>query len=344
MISAISLWTYTLQAQIGGEHVFEFLNLPQNARATALGEYFITSMDGDLGGAYHNPATLNGQTSEQVEISYDFFLSDISRGRVAYGFDHRGLNMHMAAALQFVNYGDFIETDDRGSVLGSFSAHDLGLTLTGSRDLYEHVRLGANLHVLHAAYAEYNSTAIAADLSALYHNDDKNLGITLVFKNIGTQLSTFDESRESLPFDIQLGITRKLEHLPFRFSIVAHHLHQWNIVYVDQNAGQTNLFGVQEEASTGFFEDFLRHLAFNGELYIGSNENLTLRIGYNHLRGRELALSEFRTLSGFSAGFGLRLGKINLGFGLGKYHTQAAAAHLSLSMNLKRLTGTDTSM
>ena len=333
-------------AQIGGEHVYEFINLPHNARATALGDYLITTSDGDLGAAYHNPASLTEEGRKQVQISYDLFLADISRGSLAYGFHSNKFKANMHAGLQFVNYGDFKATNTLGIVEGDFKVKDLALTIGGSRDLYERLRVGANMRIINSQYESYTSWGLTFDAAAMFHLDDKNAILTLVIKNAGAQLSAFEDERESVPFDIQAGYSRRLEHLPFRFSVVAHHLHQWNIVYDDPNNQPiNNIFGAnQPRDNTGFVEDLFRHLVFSGEMYIGKNENVRLRLAYNHLRAKELKLEDFRTLAGFSIGIGLKLGKIQVDYGFGKFHTQAAASHFTLSTNLNKLMGHDTEM
>ena len=335
------LMTGTTIAQIGGEHVYEFLTLARNARATALGEYLITTPGGDLGAAYHNPASLTAAADQQVQVNYDLFLSDISRGSFAYGFTSDKLKANLHAGLQFINYGEFKATDTRGIIEGDFSVKEFALTMGGSRDLYERLRLGANLHVINSQFESYTSWGLTMDAAAFYHLDDKNVVISLVIKNAGFQLSTFADTRESVPFDIQFGYSRRLQYLPFRFSIIAHHLHQWDIIYDDpNNAPVEDFFGVEQvRDNTGFVEDLFRHLVFSGELYIGKNEQVTARLAYNHLRARELRLDDFQTLAGFSFGFGVKLGKIRIDYGFGKFHTQASASHFTLSTDLNQLFG-----
>ena len=333
-------------AQIGGEHVYEFVNLPNNARATGLGDYLITTSDGDLGAAYHNPASLTADANKQVQLSYDLFLADISRGSLSYGFHSGKLKANMHAGLQFVNYGEFKLTNSLGVVEGDFKVKDIALTIGGSKDLYERLRLGANVRVINSQYESYTSWGLTFDAAALFHVDDKNTVLTLVIKNAGLQLSTFAGERESVPFDIQAGFSRRLEHLPFRFSIVAHHLHQWDIVYDDpDNQPVDNIFGAnQPRDNTGFVEDLFRHLVFSGEMFIGQKENVKVRLAYNHLRAKELKLDDFRTLAGFSFGLGVKLGKLQIDYGFGKFHTQAAASHFTLSTNIDKLFGQETEM
>ena len=56
----------TAQAPIGGEHVYEFLNLSQSARVTGLGGHLITVKDDDVALAFGNPAVLNPSMDQQL--------------------------------------------------------------------------------------------------------------------------------------------------------------------------------------------------------------------------------------------------------------------------------------
>jgi hypothetical protein len=57
-----------------------------------------------------------------------------------------------------------------------------------------------------------------------------------MFKNVGTQFKTYTPGiKEPLPFDIQAGVSKKLTHTPFLFSLVLHDLYRWDIRYDDPN-------------------------------------------------------------------------------------------------------------
>ena len=56
-----------------------------------------------------------------------------------------------------------------------------------------------------------------------------------------------------MPFDIQIGTSFKPEHMPFRFSVTAHSLYKYDIVYLDPNSStqlDQNGNEVAEEKST----------------------------------------------------------------------------------------------
>ena len=71
-------------AQVGGDHIYEFLNLSNSARVTGLGGNLITVKDDDVALAYSNPSLLNPEMHQALSFNYNFHLSDISNGYVGY--------------------------------------------------------------------------------------------------------------------------------------------------------------------------------------------------------------------------------------------------------------------
>jgi hypothetical protein len=100
----------------------------------------------------------------------------------------------------------------------------------------------------------------------------------------------------------------------------------------------SNVFGETNKQSnfSKNIDNVFRHLIFSGELSLGKSESFRVRGGYNHFRRKELSLSSFRSMAGFSLGFGLKIKKINFDYGLGYYHLAGATNHLSISTSIDR--------
>ena len=78
-------------------------------------------------------------------------------------------------------------------------------------------------------------------------------------------------------------------------------------------------------------------MAFGGEFILGKNEIFRLRFGYNHDRKKHLAVNGYRSLSGLSYGFGIKVKKIVFDYAFSKYHLAGGVNHLSLRINLETL-------
>jgi hypothetical protein len=211
---------------VGGRNTFQFLHFSPSARVTALGGSLITVMDDDVNLAYLNPALLNPQMHQQLAFNHNFHLGGINHGYAAYGSHWSSLNLTWHAGVQYAAYGDFDLTDEFGQTLGVFKANEYALTLGAGREVDERLHMGANLKMISSQLEAYQSLGLAADLGIAYRDTAAQFLLTLALRNAGRQLTFYRENnREELPLDLQVGLSKRLRYLPFRFSVVYHHLH-----------------------------------------------------------------------------------------------------------------------
>jgi hypothetical protein len=329
----------SLDAQTGGRSVFQFLNLPPSARVTALAGNLITVQDDDVSLAFANPAAANPSMHHSLAFSHSFFQAKISHGYAAYAhhLDRWGITLH--GGIRYLNYGTFVQTDEFGNATGEFKASEYAITLGAGRQLYEHLSVGANLKFITSSLETYQSLGLSADVAAMFHDTASRFTATLLLKNTGYQLKPYREgNREQLPFEMQIGVSKRLRYLPFRLSVIYHHLDRWNIRYDDPDAPEpTSIFGGDgvEKKTSPWLDNFFRHFTVNGEFLIGKKENLRLRLGYDHLRRKELTVNNLRSLSGFSFGAGLKINRFRLDYGYGAWHLAGGANHITISTNLQ---------
>ncbi len=331
--------SFLSQAQIGGLHIYEFANLPASSRVTALGGTLITVKDDDVALALQNPAVTSDSMHQQLAFNYNYHFSGIRNGNVNYGhsLDRWGVDVH--AGIQFINYGSFDLTDVIGNTpLGSFEANEIAFVVGGAKQLNERIRVGVNLKPVFSRFESYNSNGFLADFGLMYSNPGSRFDAAFVIRSAGAQFDKFNTERGDTPLDIQIGVSQRLKHLPFRYSIVAHNLQQWSIRYDDPSQRETtNLFGEPIEVNefNNNVDNLFRHFIFQGEFLLGKSENLRLRFAYNHLRRAELSVEQWRSLAGFSFGLGLKIYKFRIDYGLGYYHLAGANNHISISTNLQ---------
>jgi hypothetical protein len=319
------------KAQVGGEHVYEFLNLSPSARVTGLGDYLISVYDDDANLALLNPAALNAQSNTHINFSQTFHFSDITNGYVSYSHFLKKYDVSVHGGFQYINYGHFSLADEFGAISGEFSVGEQALTLGASKTLNENYSVGSNMKFIFSSFESYNSAGFAFDLGGMYRKEEKKFSAGFVIRNLGTQFTAYDEERELLPFDMMFGVSKQLEHLPLRFSLIAHHLHRWNITYDDPALENNRLF--TNNLATGV-DNFFRHLVFNGEFLLGKGGPLRLRFGYNHFRRRELSLTDFLSFAGFSGGFGIKAKRWRVDYGFNIYHVHGSVHQLSFGTSL----------
>lgn len=323
-----------LQAQtLGGNAVFNFLNQPISAKLASLGGVNTSSIGKDLGMAFYNPALLRDNMHAAVSAGFYSF----AQGLQQYGFNTA---MHVAKyktnlslGVQYLNYGNITQTDAAGNSLGSFQPKDYVIQLGFSKQYHEHWWYGINAKLIGSNYGQYQSNGIGFDIGLAYHDEESALQASILVKNMGAQLKTYDglQPKEELPFDLQMGISKRLEKAPFQFSITAHHLHRWNILYSDTSFNQME--GIDPNKGNSGAQKFLSHLVFSTEIFL--SEKFQVNAGLNLLRRQSLnAYNLTNGLNGFTLGFGFLLDKLHLHYATGFYQ-QNLFHQVSLNFNFR---------
>ncbi len=327
----------TAFSQIGGNYTFAFLQQSPSARQTALGKSQIALRDDDIAFAYQNPALLNSSMHNALSYNHDFLLGKISTGYFGYGYALDKLKMTFQGGIQFINYGTFKQADEFGNIQGTFKAAEYAITVGSGRQINERLSAGVNLKFISSQLETYTATGVAADLAGAYWDKDKKFGATILFRNIGTQLSNYAGRKEDLPLDVQVGFTKKLNKAPFRFSVLLHDLNRWQMRYDSPLENEITLLGeapTQPSRLSQELDNFFRHINAGGEIVFGKNENFRLRVGYSHQVRKELNINNLRSISGFSMGVGFKISRFRLDYGLGRQHVAGGINHLSISTNL----------
>lgn len=327
-------------AQRGGEHVYTFLRLAPSSRLTALGGSLISVRDDDAAFAAHNPAALNPLMDRSMTFQYHFIFDGIADGYAGYAMHFPGAGITGHAGVQFIQYGDFVLADEFGNRQGTFKANEVALTIGAAKSLGDRLSAGANVRFVQSTLESYSSSGLMMDIGGIYSVPEKQMTFGLAVRNVGAQLSSYADVTEDLPIDVQLGFSKRLEHLPFRLSITAHSLNRWDLLYDSPLGGpETTVIGESPREKGEFnqnLDNLFRHLIFSGEFLLGQQENLRLRFAYNHQRRKELSVNNLRSFAGFSLGFGLRIKQFMIDYGFAAHHIAGSTKHIGISTNLDR--------
>jgi hypothetical protein len=156
----------------------------------------------------------------------------------------------------------------------------------------------------------------------------------MLAKNMGFQLSAYSGLTEDLPFDLQIGVTKKLAKAPLGFSVTAQQVHRYDLTYADTVFNTENNF----TSSTSTFHKLFNHFVFATHIYLSSN--LQLALGYNRLRREELNLGgEGNGLNGFSGGINARFRKIHIQYARAYFQRSYAYNQLGINLILNELVG-----
>lgn len=328
---------FKLSAQNGGDNTYEFLNLTHSAKLSALGGVNVSLNDNDLNLVENNPALLSLNNNNQVALNYINYFTDINYSHAAYAKSFNKLGT-FAASLRYINYGTFKETNEKDEFLGNFTANEYAINVSWSKKIDSSFTFGASWkHIYSDLYKDYNSYGTAIDAGILYNNPKHLFSAGMVLKNIGIQVTKYNQERESLPLDLQIGMTKKLAHAPFRFSVTAINLITYDLMYEKPESGksliETDSEAQSKTAKVGdFFDNLMRHVVVGAEFT--PFKSFYAAFGYNYKRRQELTIETRPFMVGFSWGMGLNLPKFRLSYGRSTYHLAGATNHFSLLINL----------
>lgn len=332
---ALSLNLQGAFAQKGGTQAFSFLNLPNSARVAALGYNFAAIDDNDLSLGLNNPSLINSEMHNDISMNFVDYYSDISYGFLTYSrtFEKAG---SFAASIQYIDYGKFTETDQTGAVLGEFTGNEFAPVIGWGRRLDSSFSIGANLKAVYSSLETYSSFGLATDVSGTYHSVKSGMVMSLIARNIGAQLTSYhNDVKESMPFEIQFGLSKRLEHLPFRYSILLTNLQKWDLTYTDPADDNIDPFTgeIKEKSKVGEFADkAMRHVVIGGEFL--PTKNFSVRFGYNYQRRQEMKLESKRGTTGFSWGFGFKVSRFSLSYARSAYHLHGSPNIFGLGISL----------
>lgn len=331
---------FRIQSQtLGGTSVYNFLKLSNTPQLTGLGGINISNQSNDIGLVFNNPALLRPSMHTQANFVFNSLYAGIRNYHVLAGFRSEPWKTNFAAGVNFFSYGSVTETDASGNQMGQFRPTDYVVQLTASREYEERWHYGAAVKFIHSNYGQYRSTGLALDIGISYQDSAGLLQVSFVAKNMGTQLSAYSGTEKSdLPFDLQLGISKKLAKAPLQFSLTAHHLHQYDIRFQDTAFNNENGFDQNGKDGHFTFDKIFRHIVLSVQCYV--TDKVELSVGYNHLRRQELNIGNAGNgLNGFSLGAGALFKKIQIRYARSYYQRNLSYNQFGLNLKLNDYMG-----
>lgn len=270
---------------------FPFLKLGVGARAVAMGGAF-TAMADDPTTIYYNPAGTMNLEVRQFLAGYHNYILDIQSGFVAVTIPFTE-GKSVGFFIDYLNFGDFTETNEHGEPTGEFSGGDFLLGANFSTRLYQELIAGINVKFMSETAAGYSAEALAADFGLYYKFRDTLTTVGFTVSNLGFVLSGFSsgsagEHKDDLPFSIRAGVAHSLRELPVVAALDA--------VLPNDNDPYLNI---------------------GMEMY--ELEPLYLRLGYSTFGENYKTGSNDSALGGFSFGFGLDHKNYHIAYGFTPY-------------------------
>lgn len=319
-------------SQIGGKSVYQFLNLVTSPRQAALGGKVLTIFDEDVNQAHFNPATINPEMNNNLAVNYGNYLGAITYGTASYAYTYDRHIQTFHAGVNYINYGKFEGYDENGNQTASFTGIEMALSLGYSYNIpFTNFYFGANAKLISSTLESYTSYGGALDLGALFIDEGNDVNWALVFRNIGTQITSYSGTQEKLPMEILAGVSQEVDNVPIRWHLTLENLQQWNIGFSNPNRATSTIDGSVIQEKVGFMNNALRHVVFGVELF--PKKGFNLRLGYNFRKAEELRVVDQRNFSGISLGFGLKMGKLKFNYSHSRYSLAGNTNLFGLTIN-----------
>lgn len=300
-----------------GKTVFNFLRLPYSSHVAALGGSNISIPDDDITLALHNPALLVNVSDKSLNLGYMTYISDSKVAGAAFSRMF-GKRSSAAIAARYVDYGSFDGYTADNISTGNFSAKDIEMSVIYSYLLSDRWSGGVTGKFIYSKYESYSSMALGVDLGINYYHEESDFSASFTIRNLGGQIKAFEDKHESMPIDVQLGLTKRFAHAPLRVSMTLVNLHKWS------KEDFYNADGKED----GFSKLLMKHFVLGADLLLG--ENFYVSLGYNFRMAEELS-AEGTKWDGLTAGAGMSLKKLKLGVSYSKLHISSNSLMFNVS-------------
>ena len=328
----ILLHSLATTAQVGGESVYQFLNISTSARQIALGGEVLT-LENDINQPMWNPAVINNNLDTKLAVNYASYLAGINIGSISYAREISRRIGTVHGSVTYLDYGTLLGADTNGTETGNFNANDISIAIGYAYNLPNtNFYIGSNVKLISSNISSFSSTGIASDIGLLYQSPFKPYSFALVARNMGTQIKSFNGVYERIPFKLAFGGSYRLEHVPLKWYFTLDNLQQWEVAVANPSAQTSDLEGNITEEQIGFIGNALRHFIIGAELF--PNRAINVRLGYNFRRSAELKLQNARTFSGISFGFGIKMNRFKFNYAHSKFHSASNTGTFSLEIDL----------
>ena len=290
--------------------VYNFMRLPVSAHAAALGGSGITLIEDDATLIFHNPSLINNISDRTLNLNFMTYMEGATTASASF-IRAAGERGTWGITGQFMSYGTMKETNASGQQTGEFSAKDIALGGSFAYSLSEKFTGGITAKFIASYIGQYNALGACVDLGINYYNSQGELSVSAVARNLGGQLSAYEDDFERMPLDLQLGVTKRLLGSPLRLSASLVRLNDWQ-------------YGLGKHIVIG------ADLILSPQFYIAA--------GYNAMRASEMKIAEDDGSSahgaGLSIGAGLQLERLKLHVAYAKYHVSTASLLVNLAYSL----------
>lgn len=178
-----------------------FLKIPVSARASAMGDAFV-SLTNDANAIYWNPAGLTNVKGSSITFTHQDLITDIGYEYIggAFKLDFGTLGF----GVSYLHMGDIDKTtvDNPDGDGETFTSTDQAIAIAAAR-MFGDVSLGFSIKYVQEKIDDVSASSPALDLGLGYKMNDLMLGAAIT--NIGGSLK-WDKESDPLPMTLKAGV------------------------------------------------------------------------------------------------------------------------------------------
>ncbi|OVE79681.1 hypothetical protein BVY01_01765 [bacterium I07] len=199
---------------------WQFLHYPTNARSAAMGGIITALGYGNAASAMTNPASTADVESFDLAFSHMDWVADIGFQTVA-AVKNLGSWGVIGVNFVYVDYGEMVRTENLETFdilgnslgilpvfddLGTFTASDMAIGLSYSRQITNKLQVGGNLRYLEERLDDAVTHNWALDIGTLYYTGIKTFRISMLGKSFGpdADFASFDERIGVQPVHVKM--------------------------------------------------------------------------------------------------------------------------------------------
>lgn len=233
-IITLGFWLSTVQASEPklAQTGFQFLSVPTQARAAALGDAF-TAMYGGSMSIFYNPAAMAFNPAQlDLSLSQNNWIGDIKHIAGSFSFNPSGGRYGtLGISILSVDYGEFIGTivdpssESGYQDTGTFSPSAFAVGLAYSKALTDRFSFG--VHIKHASQdlgsamvsdpnsetgsrdKSYSKGVLAFDFGTIYRTGFKSLAFAMCVQNFSKEVK-FESEGFQLPLVFNIGVSMNM--------------------------------------------------------------------------------------------------------------------------------------
>ncbi len=176
----------SLGKERSGTSGFQFLKIPVDARAAALGESVVATAE-DASALFWNPALVSLMDGLQVGFYHTAYFVDVNLEFIALSYPLPGSNITVGASLQTLNSGEMdVTTEFQPFGTGqTFRLTDIAAGLTISQSLTDLFSYGITTKYVQESVAGIKTSAVVFDMGIFYRIGTTGAKMAVSVRNFG---------------------------------------------------------------------------------------------------------------------------------------------------------------